>query len=124
MPIEVANPTEGLEDADDLFEEEGSGTEYNMRELMDTIYKMRDAIFTVPNDQVQALKTGLIIRKGKDNSKLKKADISPASEVLSFMIYPAKKDGVEIPGFSDVRVKLGPKKSVTILDIRSPNDEF
>ena len=108
---------------DDTFEEEGS--EYNMRELMDQIYSLRDCIITVPSDQVAILKQGLIARKGKDNAKLKKNDITTASDVLSFLVTPAKDEsGVAIEGHSDVRVKLGPKKSVTVKQIRVPNDEF
>jgi len=108
---------------EDLFKEEGDGTEYNMRELMDQVYALKDAIFIVPSDQVELLKKGLITRKGKDNQRMKDAGISVDQSVLSFLSYPAKdKTGKEIPGITEVRVKLGPKKSVTILGIQIPGD--
>jgi pyruvate dehydrogenase complex dehydrogenase (E1) component len=125
MPIEVASPIDGIDDTDpSLFEEEGDGTEYNMRELMDQVYTLRDCIMTVPTEQVAILKSGLIARKAKDNTKLVKNNISTPADVLSFLVTPAKKNGAELEGYSDVRVKLGPKKSVKVLEIRIPSDEF
>lgn len=128
MPIEVANPIDDLdlidEDSFTFESDEGEGTEYNMRELMDQIYAERDLILTIPADQVPVLKKGLITRKGKDNVKLKSADIATAQDVLSFLVTPTKKNGVVQDGLVDVRVKLGPKKSVRVLEIRKPNDEF
>lgn len=123
MPIEVANPLTDIDEDD--FTEEGEGTQYNMRELMDLVYKSRDLIFTLPADQVSTLKNGLIIRKGKDNLKLKRAELPPDNQVLSFFVYAAKDEkGQEREGIADVRVKLGPKKSVQILEVRIPSDEF
>lgn len=123
MAIEQANPMDGIDD-DDLFQEEGEGISYNMRELMDEVYKNTDIIFTVPSDQTELLKKGLIVRKGKDNAKLSKAGLKPDGLVLSFIVYPHKENGKEVEGLSDVRVKLGPKKSVNILKIHIPSDEF
>jgi len=123
MAIEKANPLDGLDE--DSFREEGDENTYNFRELMDQVYQLQDCIMTVPADQVEALRSGLIIRKGKDNAKLKSSGLPGDNKVLSFLVYPAKdKNGKEIPGLMDVRIKLGPKKAVTVLDIRVPNDEF
>lgn len=118
MTITVANPSDGLEDLDDQFVEEGDN-EYTMRELMDQVYELKDCIITVPSDQVETLKQGLIMRKGKDNAKLKRNDITTTPDVLSFLVTPSKE-----PGYSDLRVKLAPKKSVTVKEIRVPSDEF
>lgn len=124
MSITVANPIEGLDpDLEDSFTEEGED-EYTMREAMDQVYQLRDCIMTVPTDQVETLKQGLIARKGKDNAKLKKAEVAVGSDVLSFLVTPHTRDGVPVPGLSDVRIKLAPKKSVTIKEIRVPSDEF
>lgn len=124
MPIEKANPLEAL-DEDDFFQEEGEGTIYNMRELMDQVYSTGDIIFTVPADQVELLKKGLITRKGKDNVKMARAGVKTDGKVLSFMVYQSKtKDGELREGLMDVRVKLGDKKSVNILEIKVPSDEF
>lgn len=122
MSIEVVTPSDVIED--DLFEEESDGTEYNMRELMDQVYANRDIIITVPTEQVSILKQGLITRKAKDNVKLKGSDITTIKDVLSFLSYPHKKGETVVEGYTDVRVKLGPKKSVQVLEIRIPNDEF
>jgi hypothetical protein len=119
MTITLANPSDGLEDVDDQFVEEGDN-EYTMRELMDQVYELKDCIITVPSDQVEILKQGLIMRKGKDNAKLKKNDITTTPDVLSFLVTPNKTE----QGYSDVRVKLAPKKSVTVKDIRVPSDDF
>lgn len=122
MAIEQANPMDGIDD-DDAFKEENE--QYNFRELMDQVYQNEDIIFTVPDDQVELLRGGLITRKSKDNAKAKSAGLPSDNKVLSFLSYPAKdKKGKLIPGASDVRVKLGPKKSVVILEIRIPSDEF
>lgn len=126
MTIEVANPLDGIVDSpldEDIFTEEGES--YNLRQLIDMIYEQRDLIFTVPTSDVEILKKGLITRKAKDNVKLKDASIARMQEVLSFVVYPKKdEDGQEIPGQSCVRVKLGPKKSVTILKVEKPSDDF
>lgn len=117
-----------LEEIDeDSFEEEdsGLGTEYNMRELMDQVYKLKDCIITVPKDQEKLLRQGLIVRKSRDNGKMKTSGLTGSTDVLSFLSYPAKDaDGKDSETIVDVRVKLGPKKSVTVIDIRVPNDEF
>lgn len=124
MAIERAEdtPTDNTVDEDDFKEEDSS---YNFRELMDCLYADKDLILTIPADQEQLLRAGLIIRKAKDNAKLKSADVKGDGDVLSFLSYPAKdKTGAERPDIRDVRVKLAPKKSVTVLEMRRPNDEF
>jgi hypothetical protein len=122
MAITTANPADGLTDIDDdSFQEEN--TEYNFRELYDQVLQLKDCIITVPSDQVAELKQGLIIRKSKDNAKLVKSGLLPDNLVLAFLAYPAKdKNGKEIDGLSDVRVKLRPKRGVTVVDIRIPDD--
>lgn len=123
MALTVANPADGLEslDDEDLFQEEG--TQYNFRELMDQVQKETDIIFTVPTAEVPELKAGLITLKSKDNAKLKASGLITDNMVLAFLVYPAKdKEGKEIDGVSDVRVKLRPKKGVTILAINVPDD--
>jgi sporulation protein YlmC with PRC-barrel domain len=125
MSITIASPTEhDLEIDEDSFTEEGSdqGTEYNFRELYDEVQKAGDIIITVPADQVTLLKQGLIVRKSKEATKLKNAGLVPDSRVLAFLVYPAQKDGKEIPGLMDVRVKLRNKRSVSVIDMRIPDD--
>lgn len=123
MGLVPANPLDGIDE--DIFEEEGDGTEYNFRELMDQIYANPDCIITVPNEQINLLKQGLIVRKSKDNFKTKRSGLVADNRVLSFLAYPAKeKDGTESVDKSDVRVRLGAKKSVNIIEIRIPNDEL
>lgn len=121
MAIQQANPLDGIDD--DSFKEEGDSI-YNFRELMDQVYQNTDVIFTVPADQVDLLRSGLITRKSKDNAKMKNAGLAGDNKVLSFLVYPAKKNGEVIESVMDVRVKLGPKKSVQIIDIRIPSDEL
>lgn len=123
MGILPANPLDGVDE--DTFEEEGDGTEYNFRELMDQIYHNPDCIITIPNEQINLLRQGLIVRKSKDNFKMKRAGITADTRVLSFLIYPAKeKDGTDSITNSDVRVKLAPKRSINIIEIRMPDDEI
>ena len=128
MAIEVASPNEHSPELDeDSFHEEGlpdgEGTEYNFRELFDEVAKLRDVIVTIPADQIPLLKHGLIVRKSRDAIKLKNAGLVPDSDVLAFLDYPAKdKAGKERPGISDVRIQLRAKKTVTILDMRIPDD--
>lgn len=120
MSIEVAIPDD--EPDNDSFHEEGIN--YNFRELLDQVYEHIDIIFTVPTNEVQILRDGLASRKHKDNAKLKDGGL-PDNRVLSFLVYPAKDpEGIEMIGVSDVRIKLEPKKGVTVLDIRVPSDTF
>lgn len=123
MSIELGNSLVDLDD--EAFEEEDSSTEYNMRELMDQVYLHKDLIITIPTEQVNILKQGLITRKAKDNTKLRENGILSVGDVLSFLVYPSKdKEDKEIEGISEVRIKLGPKKSVNVLAIRIPSNEL
>jgi hypothetical protein len=116
-----------LDEEDDLpFKEEsedGEGVSYTFRELMDALIDQRDMILTVPSDQVDMLRNGLTTRKAKDNQKLSRAGIKVGTEVLSFLVYPAKdKNGIEIMGQTCIRVKLGQRKAVSILSMEIPDN--
>ncbi len=120
MAIQVASPTDGLDLDEDIFEEEEST--YNFRELLDEVIRLEDCIITVATEDVDSLKKGLITRKSKDNVKLKNSGLLADDRVLAFLHYPAMKDGKEIPGQTDVRVKLRAKKGVKIISIAKPDD--
>lgn len=126
MSIEVGSPTDGMIDRDDdNFQEADDGTSYNFRELMDMIAATPDIILTVPADQVELLKAGLVTRKSKDNAKLKASGMMPDSNVLAFLVYDYKNEAGEVEADKKcIRVALRPKKNVTILKIEVPSTEF
>lgn len=117
MPIAIAD------DNDDFLDEDSS---YNFRQLMDTLLANKDIIVTVPSDQVVLLRAGLIMRKSKDNKKAVRNGLLPNDEMLSFQIYPAKDKLTkqDLIGQTCIRVKLAPKRSITVLDIEVPDDGF
>jgi len=99
---------------------------YNFRELMDLLIEKRDIIITVPTEQVDVLKKGLYARKGKDTYKLSKAGVKAGTDILSFLTYfpidsVTKEENKE---HTCVRVKLGARKSVTVINIEVPDDEL
>lgn len=109
-------------DFDEMAEDNG---EYNFRQLLDNVIEHNDIIFTVPEDQVQIMKTGLTTRKAKDNQKLRASGVQPGSEVLKFIVYPKKdKDGNLVEGQSCVRVSIGARRSVQILGMELPDDRL
>lgn len=116
--------------SDPIDKEEGDtsteDTSYNFRELMDLLMDKRDIIITVPSDQVEALKKGLYARKGKDTYKLNRAGVKAGTDILSFLTYypidPVTKE--ENKEHTCVRVKLGARKSVTVINIEVPDDEL
>ena len=112
-----------IEEEDDFLEED---TSYNFRQLMDMLTESKDIILTIPSDQEDALRSGLIMRKSKDNKKAVRSGLLPLEEVLSFLSYPAKdkKTGEIILGQTCLRVKLAPKKSINILSIEIPDNDF
>ena|SRR3990167_2906357 len=111
-------------DVEDSFNDEEE-LSYNFRELMDMLIEKKDIILTIPADQVEILKKGLYARKGKDTYKLNRAGVKAGNDVLSFLTYPAQDEaGETIDGQMCVRVKIGPRKSVTILSIKVPNDDL
>jgi hypothetical protein len=116
MGIEAVQPDSELDE--DNFQEEDS--QYNFRELYDMVLsaKDNDIIFTVMPDEVDALKSGLIKRKSKDNIKMKDSGLTIDNRVLSFLVYESKKN----PEAVDVRVHLRPRKGVKILDVAIPDD--
>ena len=108
---------------DDFVDEDSS---YNFRQLMDALTANKDLIITVPSDQVDMLKAGLIMRKSKDNKIASRRNLIPSDEVLSFKIYSARdKETKEvIEGQHCVRVKLSARKSITVLEIEVPDNDF
>lgn len=111
----MSNNIETVEDSD----------EYNFRQLMDTIYEVKDIILTIPEDQLQELKDGLQDRKAKDNVALKKRGALPVTETLNFLSYPATdKKGNELEGQISVRIKLLPRRSIDIIKMEIPTDEL
>lgn len=105
-------------DEDSFLEDEGDNS-YSFRELMDMLIDKKDIILTIPTDQVAALKKGLSAIKGKDTRKLLDAGIKVGNEVLSFLAYPSANEGETC-----VRIKLGARKSVTILNLEIPDDKL
>lgn len=99
---------------------------YNFRQLMDTLVIHKELIITVPTEQVKQLKNGFIMRKSKDNKLLQRKKLIPDDEVLSFATFPKKEEGTLkiVEGQTCVRVKLGPRKSINVLDIKIPDNEI
>lgn len=120
-PIELPDINDPPDD--DTFQEEDIS--YNFRELMDLLLEKKDIIITVPTDQVEILKKGLYARKSKDTYKLTKAGVKAGTDILSFLTYFYKnEDGTEDKDKTCVRVKLGARKSVTVLNIEIPDDSL
>lgn len=99
---------------------------YAFRNLMDTLVLHKELIITVPSEEVDKLKKGLIMRKSKDNGLLKKQNLIPDEDVLSFTTFPKLDEVTKKPveGQTCVRVHLGPRKSVTVLNIQVPDNEL
>ncbi|MGE4259184.1 MAG: hypothetical protein AB7F19_07570 [Candidatus Babeliales bacterium] len=109
---------------DDDFDVEDEGV-YNFRDMYDLVVQHKDVIFTIPSVDVDKLRSGLTVRKSKDNMKLKNAGLQPEASTLSFKIYPAlDKDKKAIPGTSEVRVKLQPRKGIMVLNVAIPDNEL
>lgn len=110
-------------DSDDFMEEDNL---YNFRQLMDTLVLHKELIITVPTEQVKQLKNGFVMRKSKDNKLLQRKKLIPDNEVLSFTVFPKKDDVTQklVPGETCVRVRLGPRKSINVLEIKIPDNEI
>lgn len=109
---------------DDIADVEDEGV-YNFRDMYDLVVQHKDVIFTIASADIQILRTGLAVRKNKDNTKLRNAGLAPESSTLSFNVYPTKdKDGKDSTELVDVRVKLGPRKGVKILNVTVPDNEL
>lgn len=127
MGIQKANPFDDEEeDAEGFVEDAGEeNNAFSFRQLMDAIYEHKDIIVTIPADQEEALRSGLAVRKSKDNAKYKRAGITPSSETLSFLSYPAKdENGKEMEGAVTIRIKLGPRKAINVLALTLPDDSI
>jgi len=123
MTIIVAIDNDAVDE--DSFTEDEEELSYSYREIMDMLVEKRDIIITIPTIELDALKKGLYTRKGKDVQKLSRAGIKPGNEVLSFLTYhPKDAEGNEIMEELCVRVRLGARKSVTVLKIEVPDDTF
>ena len=116
-------PIDFPDDDEEFLEED---TSYNFRQLMDMLLANKDIILTIPSDQEEALRSGLITRKSKDNKMAMRKGLLPMDDVLSFISYPAKnkQTGEILAGQTCLRIKLAAKKSVNILSIEIPDDSF
>lgn len=105
-----------------LIDEDNS---YNFRQLMDALTLNGELIVTIAEDQVGALKAGLIMRKSKDNRKMVRSGLIPLEKNLSFFVYAAKdKNGKTMDGIVSVRIALADKKTIDILSIEVPDNEL
>ena len=119
------------DDEDDAFGELDSGASYTFRELIDLLNDKGEIIVTIPEEQLEALRKGLAVRKSKDNAKLKNAGVLPDTRTLSFNAYPTSTENVgssdetaEISKTIDVRIKLAARKGVTVINLSVPDDKF
>ena len=112
---------------DDIFEEviEDDPTAFSPRALLDEVMKLEDIIVTIPATELNKLKNSLMKRKARDNAKMKSAGVPIDTRVLSFNDYPAlDAEGKPREGLLDVRIKIGERKSLTVLEIRKPSDDL
>lgn len=113
---------------DEDFPEEildDEGTTFSPRALLDEITRLEDCILVIPAEEFDRLKKNLTKRKARDNAKMKNAGVPIDTRVLSFKSYPAKDDKGNLrEGLLEVRVRLAERRSVTVLEIRKPSNEF
>jgi hypothetical protein len=125
MSIHKTSPN--TDNEDDLFEEiiDDEGTHFSPRALLDEITRLEDCILVIPEGELERLKKNLTKRKARDNAKMKSAGVPVDTRVLSFIAYPAKDktDNVR-EGLLEVRVRLGERRNLTVLEIRKPSDEL
>lgn len=96
------------------------GTDYTYSEILQTVEIHKDVIITIWPQQVDTLKKGLAVRKSKQKKKLEGQGIVQDEEFLSFNAYTSK----TIKGAVDVRIKLAPRSSITVLGLNVPDDEL
>lgn len=102
-----------------------SNDHYSFRELMDLLIEKKEILLTIPKEQEQELRKGLSVRKNKDNAKMKAAGIMPDTNLLSFFSYThTDENGAPDPDLINIRIKLGPKKSIQVLNIQLLDDSI
>lgn len=97
-------------------------TEYDFNELYNLVQENKDVILTIPTDQVEHLKKGLSVKKSKENAKLRGAGLVVPNDAFSFTVYQTKEQ--EKTEDSTVRIKLGPRSSVTVKKVEIPDDSL
>ena len=101
-----------------------SEAEYDFNELYKLVMDNTDIILTIPTDQVEYLKKGLSVKKSKENAKLKHAGLAVANDAFSFTVYQTDEQKKEQSTDSTVRIKLGPRSSITVKRVEIPDDSL
>lgn len=102
----------------EMLEDEEDG--YSFRRLLNILVEHKELIITINKDDEHAVKRNLTALKSRDASKLKSAGIEPGDEMLSYTSNPVTDDPDKIV----LHVRLGPRKSVKIHDLKLPDNNF
>ncbi len=119
-------PVTDSQESTEIDDEIAGTTSYSFEELLNVLQQERELILTIPQDEEQALREGLINKKNRQNQAMKEKNIEPPRETLKFNSYPAKvRDTQEIiPGQLVVHVSLKERKGVSIIKIERPDGEI
>lgn len=116
------------ESSDEVIKDMDSQEErdpYSFDEILSFLNIEKELILTIPSDQEEDLRSGLQARKSKINQGLKRKNMEPPKETLTFNSYPAKdSQGKVVDGIICVKVVLKARASVDIIKIEVPDKEF
>ena len=117
----TAQQIDSTDDADEggFVMEEEDGV-YSFRQLYDMLIEKKEIILTIAPSELDALRTGLSMRKTKDNIKLKNAGLEPESLILKFSAYASK----NTPAALDVHVRLAQRQGIRVMSLALPDNEI
>lgn len=84
-----------------------------------------EIILTIPADEEERLRKGLAGVKAKTNKKLLEEGLPVENSTLSYSVTPSKDEaGKERDGIVDVQICLSKKYTITVFDLKLPDNEL
>lgn len=97
----------------------------SLTEIYELLLATGEIILTVPAQEEDRLRKGLASVKAKSNKKLLADGMPVDKSVISYSCTHAKDSkGFVIPGATAILITLGSRSSITVLDLKLPDDSI
>lgn len=107
------------------LEEVEEPTNMTLTEIYDMLLLSSEIILTVPAEEEERLRKGLASVKAKSNKKLVAEGMPVDKSTISYSVTPAKDaSGNPIDGAVAILITLGARSSITVLDVKFPDDSI
>jgi hypothetical protein len=101
---------------------ESRNEELTFSELYASVMLNGEIVITIPQEEVERVKTGLKNLKAKQAAKMKEDGLIPDPSVFTFIERPTEDE--EFEGYIDLSIQLSRRSVVKIAKMRIPDNEM